>query len=320
MIGGWRVRKFVLIIGVGLGAGIVACSSQKGDAAAPSETAPGEIARDQPGVHNVLLFDEDVISGSVPHGEDGFRSLEAMGVRTIISVDGSRPDLELAEAHGMRYIHVPIRYNGIEEDQRITLARAMREAEGPVFIHCHHGKHRGPAAAAYALVACERITPDQGVALMKEAGTSRKYPGLYGVVATAGPVSDAEIIDAIGSGRAELVAEARVEGLVANMAAAGVSWDHMKAIRDAGWMVPPDHPDLVPAAEAGILENVFRTLIEDEHFDEEPADYVQWMRDSHEASLSLENALVAGDAAEASQAMERLGTACDACHAAYRNE
>ena len=183
----------------------------------------------------------------------------------------------------------------------------MREAEGPVFIHCHHGKHRGPAAAAYALIACERITPQEGVALMKKAGTSSKYPGLYSVVSTAIPVSDEEIADAVGSGRADLVEVAKVEGVVANMATAGVSWDHMKQVRDAGWMVPPDHPDLAPAAEAGIIENAFRHIMEEPTFPQEPEDYIAWMLAAHQASMDLESALVMHDDALAADAMERLG-------------
>lgn len=309
--------KHGMIIGAALLLAGASCSTQD---AAPTASAPGELARDQPGVHNVLEFDDGIISGSVPDGEDGFRSLEAMGIRTIISVDGARPDLELARAHDMRYIHVPIRYNGIEDEDKLALARAIREAEGPIYVHCHHGKHRGPAAAAYALVACERITPDFGVALMKEAGTSSKYPGLYDAVALAGPVSDEQIADAVGSGRAVLVEEAKVDGLVANMAAASVSWDHMKQVRDAGWMVPPDHPDLAPAAEAGILSDIFRTLCEDDDFDQEPDDYIQWMIDSLHAAQDLEDALVANDTARAADAMSRLATACNDCHSAYRNE
>lgn len=305
--------------GLLLGAAILvaACATRESVSTAD---APGELPRDLPGVHNVIEFDEGVISGSYPDGEDGFRSLQALGVKTVISVDGSRPELELARAHGMRYIHVPVRYNGLEEDDRLALARAMREAEGPVFVHCHHGMHRGPAAAAYALVACERITPEQGVALMREAGTSDNYPGLYGVVATARPVTDAEIADAVGSGRARLVEEAKVEGIVANMATVGVSWEHVKSVRDAGWNVPADHPDLAPAAEAGILENAFRNMIEDDTFKYEPADYVQWMLDAQKASLDLENAFIAGDNTLAADAMQRLGTTCTDCHAAYRNE
>lgn len=282
--------------------------------------ATGELPRERPGVHNVLEIDNGVISGSMPHAEDGFRSLQAMGVKTIISVDGSRPDIELARAHAMRYIHVPIQYNGIDDDDKLTLARALREAEGPVFFHCHHGMHRGPAAAAYALIACGRLAPAEGLAFMQEAGTSSSYPGLFEVVATAQPVDDAEIAAAIDAGRARIVEEAKVEGLVANMARAGVAWDHLRSIRDAGWMVPPDHPDLAPAAEAGILADIFRTLRDDHAFNEEPADYIQWMTDAHQAAQDLEVAFIANDTSLAADAMDRLGTACNDCHAAYRNE
>jgi len=60
----------------------------------------------------------------------------------------------------MRYIHVPIAYSGLSREQEIRIASAISGAEGPLYLHCHHGKHRGPAAAATALVCLGEITPD----------------------------------------------------------------------------------------------------------------------------------------------------------------
>src|SRR5438094_7469150 len=48
------------------------------------------------GLHNVLQLSDKLYSGSVPEGEQGFRALVGLGVRTVISVDGARPDAETA--------------------------------------------------------------------------------------------------------------------------------------------------------------------------------------------------------------------------------
>src|SRR5262245_171423 len=45
--------------------------------------------RDYSGLHNVVAFHDGFYSGSVPEGDAGFDTITAMGVRTIISVDGA---------------------------------------------------------------------------------------------------------------------------------------------------------------------------------------------------------------------------------------
>src|SRR5690348_5650109 len=56
------------------------------------------------GLHNVYRITEKLYSGSSPDGDEGFRSLAKLGVKTIISVDGMKPDVEAAHKHGMRYV------------------------------------------------------------------------------------------------------------------------------------------------------------------------------------------------------------------------
>ncbi|HVV99787.1 MAG TPA: hypothetical protein VHB77_05585, partial [Planctomycetaceae bacterium] len=56
--------------------------------------------QEQPGLHNLVQASAGVYSGSEPDGEIGFASLETLGIKTIVSVDGARPDIELAHKHG----------------------------------------------------------------------------------------------------------------------------------------------------------------------------------------------------------------------------
>ena len=37
-----------------------------------------------PGLHNVVTYDQDVVCGGVPEGEEGLRTLRAMGIKTIV--------------------------------------------------------------------------------------------------------------------------------------------------------------------------------------------------------------------------------------------
>lgn len=294
----------------------------EGDAIA--ELAPGvkvapraERARplDLPGLHNVLEVAPGVFSGSEPEGEIAFEELAKLGVKSVLSVDGGRPDVDAAAAHGLRYAHVPVRYSEITLEQRLAIARALRDLEGPVYVHCHHGTHRGPAAAAAGLVALGRLTPEEGVAFMRHAGTSSKYPGLYQCVSEAQPVGAAaiELVELPGP-------EAEVPGFVTAMADVGRVQEHLELIAEAGWTAPEAHPDLAAASEAGQLADVLRVLTERREPAGQPHEFYEWMAANARLSQELEDAIVAGEAPEALSArLKAVGASCAACHAVYRN-
>jgi len=66
---------------------------------------------------NAYRLHEKVISGGQPEGAEAFAELRALGVKTIVSVDGAKPDVELARTYGLRYVHLPIGYNGVPAER-----------------------------------------------------------------------------------------------------------------------------------------------------------------------------------------------------------
>ena len=167
-----------------------------GGSDAGTESVPGPadpIARDAPGLHNLVAFHDGVISGSVPEGPDGFDSLQGLGVRTIVSVDGAVPDVAAARLRGMRYIHLPIGYDGFDETRRAELTRAVLDglSNGAVYIHCHHGQHRGPAAALTALLNLGTIDQVEASAWLDRCGVA--YRGLRNAVQNAEPAHPEDI-------------------------------------------------------------------------------------------------------------------------------
>lgn len=267
-------------------------------------------------IHNVIELAPGLISGSAPEGEAGFAALAQRGVRTVLSVDGAPPDVAAARRHGLRYVHFPVGYHGIDHQRQLEIARAVRDLPAPIYVHCHHGKHRGPAAAASAAVMLNELTVPQAIAFMKKAGTSNHYTGLYACVETAGPVSDAEF-RSVSNDFPEVTP---APGFVQAMADAQSAYDHLTEVRDAGWTTPPDHPDLVPLAEAGRLENLLRGLLESPDLAGRPADFQAMMRDSWSAAQAFEDALT--DRAPADELASRLravNDSCKACHVQYRD-
>ncbi len=138
-------------------------------------------------IHNVKVVGQFVRTGSEPINESDFARLRALGVKLVVSVDGVVPKIEVAKRHGMRYVHIPLKYGGIEPEARLQLAAVCMMREN-VYIHCHHGLHRGPAAAAAGLIGAGILDVEAALTTMEEAGTSQDYAGLWRDVRSCRPV------------------------------------------------------------------------------------------------------------------------------------
>ncbi|MGE3175323.1 MAG: cytochrome c [Planctomycetota bacterium] len=269
-----------------------------------------------PGLHNVVTYGDGLCGGSVPVGDDGFASLAAMGVRTIVSVDGATPAVELAHRHGLRYIHLPISYDGVAPERALELAQVIANAEGPIYMHCHHGKHRSAAALAAGGITAGRMTAATAQARMKVSGTSPNYPGLWEAARTATPAAPQQLHADV----AAFPEIAQVSGLVGLMAEADVVFDLVKAAQQSGWQVPADHPDLVPQKETRRLVDLFRALRTDTESMALPQDYQQQLDAFTDAADALDRAVRAGRLADADATFAALGKSCKSCHTTYRDQ
>ena len=283
---------------------------------------------DYQGLHNVVAFHDDVWSGSVPEGDAGFDTLQALGVRTILSVDGALPDLDRARARGMRYVHLPIGYDGFDDARKVELARAVRDLPRPIYIHCHHGKHRSAGASATISVSLGWLTPELAADRMKVAGTAAGYTGLWSCTANAVPLA-AAIIDAAP---ADFPERTTPTSLVAAMVEIDDVHDRLKRAQKAGWRAPKDHPDLAPLADAGRLADLYRLLDDDAQLagvpEAERAVVREWLVREGLAAARLEQLIEAmgvpsndRDAltARADASLAMLGASCTTCHRAHRD-
>jgi len=289
--------------------------------ASDAPTLAATTPADAPGLHNVVAYGPGLWSGSLPEGDAGFATLRAWGVRTVISVDGAEPDLARAQAAGMRYVHLPIGYNGFDEGRKLELARAVHDLPGPIYVHCHHGKHRSAGAAATVAVALGLMDTEQAIARMHVSGTAPGYKGLYACAAGAQPLSEAQLRTA----RADFPAVTRPNGFVAAMVSIDEELDHLRAIEAAGWSVPANHPDLVPAAVAGALADHFRLLQADAATTARPQAFRDMLAAAARDAQAIEDALAAPAATPDTRAaalagpMRALAASCKECHVRYRD-
>lgn len=274
--------------------------------------APRRLDQSLPGLHNVVQVTSSLLSGSEPHGEEGFASLASLGIRTIISVDGARPAVDAARANGMRYVHIPIGYDGVPHAAAAVLARAVRECPDPIYVHCHHGTHRGPAAAAVACLASGSLDLAAATQLLTVAGTGKEYAGLWRDVSNFTPLPGDIPVP-------ELVEIARVDSLATAMAALDRHWDNLKLCRDAGWTSPPEHSDLLPEHEALQIVEGFREATRTATPDRFDDQFRDWLSEAEKLAGQLEGEMRQKRHQSIGETLQQLEKACKQCHRRYRN-
>jgi len=221
-------------------------TAQRYDRFTTPTTKPFAQLADQEALHNSHVVTDKIVSGAQPEGDKSFQLLRELGIKTIVSVDGSKPDVESAKRYGMRYVHLPIGYDGVDEAEGKAIAKALTDLPGPIYVHCHHGRHRSAAALAVACVNNGMLKPEQAEDVLRTFGTGANYKGLWKAAREAKRVDDKELAQL----QVEWVETAKIPELADAMVKVDFHWEHLKAIQKAGWRAPADHPDLDPAHEA----------------------------------------------------------------------
>ena len=294
-----------------------------GEERATSNSEQHEAIRlSDPRLDNAHRLTPKIIAGAEPAGEAAFQALKDLGVKTVISVDGAKPNVELGAKYGLRYVHLPIGYDGVPVDRGKELAKAFDELEGPIYVHCHHGKHRAPAAAAVACVVGGLFTNDEALAAMKEFGTGENYIGLWAAAKSAKLAQPGEL--------KKLNVTFHSVSPIPPLAEAMVHIDdvieHLNDSKSAGWKHPANNPDIDPAHEALRLREIFTEIARTDDFIHRPADFKKWMQKSSDDAAKLETLLrqfkdiaTPAKSTDIDQAYIGLQNNCKSCHKPYRN-
>ena len=261
------------------------------------------------GIHNSFRATDRIICGSQPEGDAAFLALASAGVKTIISVDGAKPDTKAAKRYGLRYVHLPFGYDSIPKQRVAELVHATKAASGQIFVHCHHGKHRGPAAVSVICQAINGWTPAQGIAWLRQAGTALDYPGLYRAVQDFQPVTNEQLAH-IGP----LPEIAKSTALVDTMVAIDEQFDALKAAQKTAWKVRP-------AEAATLLWEQIRELARNDDTINRPEAYRSKLAEAETAAAALRTSLIAPtpDSRAFDEALQKTTQSCTACHKAFRN-
>jgi protein tyrosine phosphatase (PTP) superfamily phosphohydrolase (DUF442 family) len=208
----------------------------------------------EPGLENLFEVEGHLFSGAQPVGDAAFASLARRGVKTLVSVDGIPPDVEGARRHGLRYVHLPIGYDAIARTNALRLAKAVASLPGPVYIHCHHGRHRGPAAVGMVCRALYGWDAGTANAWLSTAGTDPRYGGLRASATNQAPVSS----EALASMIEVFPERAATPPLVDAMVAIDGLFERLKTARDQGFLASAEGPGDRLATTALKLQELLR--------------------------------------------------------------
>ena len=254
---------------------------------------------------NVYRLTGKLYSGAEPTDRTAFEELASMGIRTLISVDAIAPNASLAGEYNIRVIHLPIGYTDISDQRIKELAFAIQSSLKPVYVHCHQGKHRGPAAICAGALALGMITHDQADAFMTKAGTSESYTGLWSAVEGVEKLATIEPMPLSEHTPARTISK--------TMSKIIKQKDILDELANIGFNAPINQ-DHSPTAIASQIHNLFRTLETSGEAQEYGEEFMDDLEHAIQAASNLETVLRNNDAGLAMDAMDALKNSCSRCH------
>lgn len=259
-----------------------------------------------PGLQNVFQIDDKIYSGSSPEGKSSFEVLKKMGIKTIVSVDGVKPKLKQAKDAGIKYVHIPIGYDGISQEAGLAFARVSKELQGPIYIHCHHGRHRGPAAAAIVGLCRGSFGKKQAFVFLDQAGTSKAYAGLW---------KDIERFQVPSPNRRlpKLVETAKVDPMVTAMVNINHQFEHLEKMRANEFLEEKEKLQIILLLQEEFHETA-RKYASD--YDET---FKNWLSESEAQVKKLGAEIKKADQDQIVSRLKLLKSHCLRCHQKYRN-
>ena len=276
-----------------------------------SAVEPGVRKLEAPGIENFYSVTDSIYSGGSPETEEAFKALARLGIKSIVTVDGAKPNVDLARRYGLRYIHIPHGYDGIPQETAAKLVKAAQTADGPIYVHCHHGKHRGPAAVGVMCQATAGWSPQTAESWLQTAGTAKDYAGLYRSVRQFRKPTD----DELSRLPSKFPESTEVSAMVDTMVEIEQRWDRLKGLASKAGIAPD------AATEAVLLWEQFREAQRLPDTARLGKRFQAEMNHSEAAAARLREALKSNPIAhdDIRKAMAEISDSCKTCHQAFRD-
>jgi uncharacterized protein (TIGR01244 family) len=135
----------IAILGIAAGAFAQAAESEKTE-------SKWAAALKKPGLSNLHKVNDNLYRGAQPEKE-GYEELAKMGVKTVICLRDSDPDLKMIEGAGLECVHIPVKTWDPEGHEVVQFLKTVTDkSKQPIYVHCKHGSDRtGTMCAIYRI-------------------------------------------------------------------------------------------------------------------------------------------------------------------------
>lgn len=145
----------------------LACAETAPEAAAPVQIKDAK---------NCYRLSPELYRSGQP-GDDGFKALEKLGLKSVLNLREYHSDTDEAEDTGLRLYRMKLAAGKVTREDLMNCLLIISSAPKPILVHCWHGSDRtGIVCAAYRIV-MQDWTPEKALEeLMDERfGHHRSY-------------------------------------------------------------------------------------------------------------------------------------------------
>jgi protein tyrosine/serine phosphatase len=124
-----------------------------------------------PGLANLNKISDQLYRCAQPATEEGFKSIEKLGIRTVLNLRAAHDDKDEAKGTALRLEQVEINTWNISEDEVVQALFILSKAEnGPFMIHCQHGADRTGLICAMHRIVNQGWTKEKAIDELKNGG------------------------------------------------------------------------------------------------------------------------------------------------------
>ncbi len=137
---------------------------------AAAQFAPAEKI-DLPGatLKNFYRVDDRVYRSEQPAKED-FPLLEGLGIREVLNMRRLHSDEEKAAGTNLKLHRMKVNTGRMSIEQMVEALRMIRDAQGPILIHCWHGSDRTGAVIAMYRIVFQDVPKEDAIREMTDGG------------------------------------------------------------------------------------------------------------------------------------------------------
>jgi protein tyrosine phosphatase (PTP) superfamily phosphohydrolase (DUF442 family) len=124
-----------------------------------------------PGLSNLYKISDNLYRCAQPATDEGFKSMEKLGIKTVLNLRATHDDKTLAGGTALRLERVEIdTWNLSSDEVARALAILAKPENGPFLIHCQHGADRTGLICAMHRIVNQGWTKEKAIDELKNGG------------------------------------------------------------------------------------------------------------------------------------------------------